>query len=76
MPTLHQIDKKRCFIHLGRGLPTSVWGNQAVPHATTCPYISGVRKTFPDIRSSDGSFFRSFASQNNDQRHEQTIYYL
>jgi len=31
MPTLHQIDKEVCFIHLGRCLPTSVRENQAVP---------------------------------------------
>ena len=57
-------------------LPTSVRENQTIPHATTCPYSSDVEKIFPDIRSSDGSFFRSFASQNDDQGHKQAIYYL
>jgi len=46
--------KKGCLIHLGRRLPTSVRGNQAVPHASSSPCSSGVRKTFPDIRSSHG----------------------
>ena len=61
---------------MGRRLSVSVRGNQAVPHATTCPYSSSVRKIFLDICPSDGSFFRSVASQNNDQGHEQAIYYL
>ena len=49
---LHQIDEEGCFIHLGRCLPTTVRGNQAVPHASTYPYSSSVRKTFSDICSS------------------------
>jgi len=43
MPILHQIVEEGCFIYLGWCLPTSVWGNQVVPHASTCPYSSGVR---------------------------------
>jgi len=62
MPTLNQIDKEGCFIHLGQFLPTSVRGNQAVPHGSTCTYSSSVRKTFHDICSSYGSFSRSLAS--------------
>jgi len=62
MPTLHQIDKERCLIRLGRCLPTSVRENKAVPHAPTSPYSFGVRKAFPDIHSSYDSFSRSFTS--------------
>jgi len=62
MLTLHQIDEERCFIHLGRCLPTSVRGNQAVSHASICPYNSGVNRNFLDIRSRYESVSRSFAS--------------
>jgi len=62
MPTLHQIDEEGYFIHLRWCLPTSVWGNHAVPHASTCPYSSDIRKTFPNIRSNYESFFRGFTS--------------
>jgi len=49
-------------------LPTSIRGNQAVPHASTCPHV----------HLSDGSFIAlgALLAQNNDQRHEQAIYYL
>ena len=57
-------------------MPTSVRENQAVPHALTCPYSFGVRKTFSDIRTSDGSFLGALLAQNNDQGHEHAIYYL
>jgi len=59
-PILHQIDEEGCFIHLEWCLPRSVRGNQAIPHASTCPYSFDVRKTFPDIYSSYGSLSRSF----------------
>jgi len=44
-------------------------------HASTSPYSSGVRKIFPNIRSSYGSFSMGFTS-SDDQGHEQAIYCL
>jgi len=62
MLTFHQIDEEGCFIHLERYLPTSVRGSWALPHASTCPYMPSIRKTFLDIRSSYRSSSRSFTS--------------
>ena len=76
MPTLHQIDEEGCFIHLGRCLPTNVQENQTVPHTSTCPYSSGVEKPFLIyVRVMDHSL-GALLAQNNDQGHEQAIYYL
>jgi len=76
MLTLHQIYEEGCFIHLGWSLPISVWENKAVPHTSTCPYSFGVRKTFPNIVRTMDHSLGALLAQNNDQGHEQAIYYL
>ena len=70
MPTLHQINEEGRLIHLGRCLPTSIRGNQTIPHATTCPYSFGFRKTFPDIVRAMDHSLGALLAQNNDQGHE------
>ena len=75
MSTLHQNDEKGCLIHLRRYLPTSIRGNQAVPHASACSCSSSVRKSFLIyVRAMDHSL-GTLLAQNNDQEHEQAIYY-
>ena len=75
MSTLHQNDEEGCLIHLRRCLPTSIRGNQAVPHASACSCSSGSEKPFLIyVRAMDHSL-GTLLAQNNDQGHEQVIYY-
>ena len=76
MPTLHQINEKGCLIHLGWCLPTSIRGNQTYltqPPVLTAP-VSG--KPFLIYVWAMDHSLGAFLAQNNDQGHEQVIYYL
>ena len=59
---LHQTHEERSPIYVGQYLPTSVRGDQRVSHSPSRSESSSIRKTFPAICSSDGSFLRSFAT--------------
>jgi len=49
LPTLHQTGKEWSLICMGRCLPISVWGNQAIPHASVCSCSSSIRETLPFV---------------------------
>ena len=76
MPTLHQIDEEGYFIHLGRCLLTSIRENQAVPqHPPVLTALASGKPFLIYIRAMDHSL-RALLAQNNNQGHEQAIYYL
>ena len=60
LPTLHQINEEGSLIHLGQRLPRSIQRVQGVSQTPTCSGSSSIRKIFPIICSSNGSFLGSF----------------
>jgi len=75
-PTLHQIDEEGCFIHLGRCLPTSIRGNEAVlTHPPVLTALVSGKPFLIYIRAMNLSL-GSLLAQNNDQGYEHAIYYL
>ena len=76
MLILHKIDEERCLIRLGRCLPTSIRGNQTVPHNAPVLTVLVSEKSFLIyVRVMDHSL-EALLAQNNDEGHEQAIYNL
>jgi len=76
LPILHQINKEGSLIHLGQYLPRTIRRDQGVSHTPTRSGSSSIRKPFLlYVRVMDHSL-RVLLAQNNDQNHEQTIYYF
>ena len=76
MPTLYQINEKGCLVRLGRCLPQAfeeIKRYLTQPPVLTAP-VSG-KPFLIYVRAMDHSL-GALLAQNNDQGHEQAIYYL
>jgi len=62
VPTLLQVNEEGSLIRLGQCLLRSIRRDLGVSHTLARSYSSSIRKTFPVICSSNGSFLGSFTS--------------
>jgi len=76
LPTFNQANEEGSLICLGQFLLRGVRGNQAIPHASTYQGSSSIREPFLIYSKAMGHSFGALLAQNNDQEHEQAIYYL
>jgi len=76
LPSLHQADEEGSLFYLGQYLPRSVRGNQAIPYTTTYPCSFTLGKPFLIYVQAMDHSLGALRAQNNDQGHEQAIYYL